>query len=76
MKSKKAKFYIYTDNGKDTIFWAYTKKDIRKYLGVTKYNIGINCWEESSFHINVYYDDAPVINLTINREAHHGNLQN
>ena len=67
MKSKKAKFYIYSDNGKDTIFWAYTKKDIRKYLDVTKYNIGINCWEESSFNVHIYYDDGPVVNLTITK---------
>ena len=63
MKSKRAKLYVYSD-GKDLVFKAYTKEDIRKYLEVTKYNIGINCWEESSFNINTYFNEIDIIDLT------------
>ena len=65
MKSKKSKLYIYFDlDGNETVFKAYTKKDIRKYLGITQYKIDLYCWEETSFNINVYWKDSKIIDLT------------
>lgn len=70
MKSKEAKLYVYyTNNGKEIVFKAYSKEDIRKHLGVTKYNIGTNCWEESSLSVNTYYDEADIVDLTDQKEG-------
>ena len=64
MKSKTPKLYVYVCNNKDFIFKAYTKKDIQKHFDITAYDIRMNCWEESSLSINVYYKDFDIIDIT------------
>jgi len=61
---RKIKLYIYINDGKETVFKAFNKKDIMNYLKTTNYDISKNCWEESSFNINYYNDGIINIDLT------------
>jgi len=56
---RKSKLYIYIDDGKETVFRSFNKKDIMNYLKTTSYDILNNCWEESLFNIN-YYNDGKI----------------
>ena len=54
---RQSKLYAYTDkSGKETVFRAFNKEDIKKYLNTTNYDVNKNCWEESSLNINTYYE--------------------
>jgi len=64
---KKARWYIYSDYEDDIgefVFKSFNKESIRKYLGVTKYNIAKNCWRESTININFYYKETEIVDLT------------
>jgi len=62
---RKTKLYIYINDGKETIFKVFNKRDIMDYLKTTKYDILKNCWEESSSNINYYYNEGIIyIDLT------------
>jgi len=65
--SKTAKYYVYSnyENGiGELVFRAYRKEDVRKYLNVSKYDIGRNCYEESQINIKCIYVDFKIIDLT------------
>jgi len=65
--SKTAKYYIYcnyTNGIGELVFKAYSKKDIREYLKVSRYDIGVNCYEESQININYYHTNSKIIDLT------------
>jgi len=65
--NKTAKLYVYSNYENDIgelVFKAYSKKDIREYLDVSKYDIGRNCYEESQINISYYYTNSKIIDLT------------